>query len=81
MQNNRSWTLEYLDSGIRLARDKQERKISPLLRTVAMLAIAAVACTIFTLIRGDRAAGLIYLFVGACAISGICAALFYGRDL
>ncbi|MCL1829043.1 MAG: hypothetical protein FWG32_06060 [Oscillospiraceae bacterium] len=77
-------TVDHSDGKLQVAstREKPERPsaISPLLRIVAMIMIAAVICTAFVLVRGDRAAGLIYLFISVGGIGAICAVLFCGHD-
>ncbi|MCL1829340.1 MAG: hypothetical protein FWG32_07590 [Oscillospiraceae bacterium] len=77
-------TVDHSDGKLQVAstREKPERSsaISPLLRVVAMIMISAVICTVFVLVRGDRAAGLIYLVVSVAGIGAICAVLFCGHD-
>lgn len=57
-----------------------KRPISPALRIAAMLAIVAVMCVVFVLIRDSDGAEIIYLFMGIIGIGAICTVLFAGHD-
>jgi hypothetical protein len=71
----------YMDYAREKRSARRSNRITPGMRITAMLAIVTIVCVIFTLVRDDSSAGLIYMFVGGGGIGAVCLTLFAGHDI